>query len=75
MAQHDGALAGMILIITGAAVIIFRKPFVNVIVDFQIQAFRMPFGKKTYDIGYLFVPAMGLVFIVAGILSIFGILK
>jgi len=75
-------IAGIALVVLGSGIIFFRKPIAEYYVSYQIWFFRIPLGKNTtaigrklVDFGYLFVPIIGLIFVVAGILSILGILK
>lgn len=68
-------ITGLITIAVGCALIIFRKPFVEISVGFQIFAFRMPFGKRTIQLGYFLIPLFGLVVVLAGVFILLGLFK
>ena len=71
----ENVIVGLVTIIVGCALIIFRKPFVKYGVGYQVWAFRMPFGERTMNLGYWLVPIFGLAVIIAGILILIGIFK
>jgi flagellar biosynthesis protein FlhB len=67
--------SGIVLIAIGCALIIFRKWFARESVDAQNWTFGFHFGEKSIKMSYWFVPIMGLIFIIFGILVILGVFK
>lgn len=70
-----GLSNGAILIILGYALIVFRKPYSEAVIDFQIRAFHMPFGKREVKISIALAWVIGIVVIAAGILALLGVTK
>jgi len=65
---------GIILILVGCILLIFRRWFVHGSIDFQDRVYGFHFGgERVIKIYYLFVLVMGLFLIVYGMLVLFGI--
>lgn len=69
------AIPKIALIVAGCALILFREPFADSVVGFQIWSFHMPFGKREVKITRLLAIVMGVIAIMSGLLGLFGILK
>ena len=66
---------GLFIIALGILSIVFRKPLADNAVGFQIRAFRFSFGQKKLDTTYRMVCLIGVLVIVVGVLTIFGVFK
>ena len=63
-------MIGIIAIVAGSAVIIFRKRLVRESITFQNKVFGFRFGEKEVKMGDWLAPLAGAGFIITGILSL-----
>ncbi len=68
-------IGGVVLIVLGSSLVIFRELFAEIVIGFQIWSFHMPFGKREVDASKVVAILVGLSFISIGILTMLGKLK
>lgn len=59
----------------GLGLAIFRKPFAEFCIAFQIQVLHMPFGQREVELTSWLALCMGLAVCILGVLSFFGVVK
>jgi len=71
----EKVVIGIIVTAVGCALIVFREKFVGNIISFQNNSFGFRFGKKTTDLHTWLAIPFGLIFILVGVLIMFGVFE
>lgn len=67
-------IVGSIIIIIGAAAIIFRKPYARYLVSYQNKTFGFKFGESQVTSGRFVIIIVGTVSMIVGILILLGVI-
>lgn len=68
----ERTIVGIITIVAGFALIIFKEKFIRDSIAYQNKTFGFHFGEKEVNVGRWYVPLAGLVFIIIGTITLLG---